>query len=1801
MYKIILYTLLAIIVIVILLYVYLLAIITMSDHEENRQKLFTACKSGDKCLLIKSTKAGVVPSAYDMIDNQGKSPLHIACRYGHINIVRMLVEIYGCIPKMVDNTGSTPFHDACYYDQVLIVDYFIHTLSNPKEYLLAVDNNGNTPFHKANQSGSTHVINYILDTLLTGCTPEKLTLDMDFVFCSKKQKYEGNAYYFMLTNKVGDTPLAVACRHGHLSLIKIYMHCHDHLSQFSVNVPYLLKTASQCGQFEIVYYLQSNYCPVLSDTISEAKTNHEYIHLCRYCGGYHKVMHNNDQRLKDDIAFDVKHPKRWNIIPFSAGDSAVRSVSINMALLHNNEEYMNRFLALQEGSIFTTNNCLAASVADNVEFLKHRISSNKVFKLGNTLLYMACEWGSKNTVNYLITSKKCDLKSTNELGETPLHIACRYGQVEILRLFLNFNTSLCNKMCDKLSLSGETPLHLACLHVDSTTEIVNLILDNCQLSTIDSPDKYGDTPLMNSCRAGSIHLVERLVKMGCNPFSINNSTKETPVHIACRMQRLDIVKVLCKDFNGKVDHRNCFGETPLCLALNTSCLDIVEFIVNRGLCDVSLCLCANDSVSESVLQVKTMYCSPKLPLDYKNIIVGPCEHHEMLVRDQRMLSALQAKYSVTHTHQIPIREPTGDTALHFACKTNNLRLLQLLLNHCPASVTVTNYFGLTSLHIAAKNGSVSMLECLISSCKFPLDNFIDSNGNSVLHLACQRGILKVVKMLLESSSLTLQNKEGNTPIHVACYKKSAALVGCLLKKCSGNLDNHKNNESDTYLHIAATVGDLDTINLLLKHCSTTCQNANGDTPIHIACRANNQLVVECLLKNNTSTYPFKNKCGQTYLHVACNKTAKLNIVKTIFNMGYKILGNCPDNNGDIPLHYACRFGQMSIIEYLMADDRCDPYKCNNNHLSPMYHVLERKDLELIQCVIKKRLCDINQPIKSGSPWLHCLIQLTASERHYYDRRTYMQLVDDDEMLYRRHMMMDYQQNSSILLRKFLVIVDTRCNSILDLNATDSQGNTALHLACRLEQYEHVRELLSTDAVSQSLSHCNHNNKRPIQLTRDYGIIRLLISYGANPEDVYDRFASILEKSKEEQPLEPAVKVIVLGNATAGKTTLVAVLKSNDKDVLQVKGSTAGIETSKYNSKKFGRVTFHDFAGQPEYESSHSAFLERCSSSMQPPLFLLVVNASQCQHIDRRIHNWLSFIQNHCTCSTNTPPHVIVIGSHVDKVKELSHTKDVFVKAIDNFKSSDFECFEPVFLDCRKVDTEGMKTLLSRLEKSCLSLKQFVELDCRCHILFAHLLKWFSTNPVVKVKDLLRRIKQRKSVSVDYQRKRMRLDRPIPYNNDLFDDDCAEESSEFLLPISTEPLIDLLKSLHTGGHILLLEVEALEESWIVLDQDALFKSVNGILFAPKDFKDHLELENNTGVVPLSKLQTLFPGLDFGMVKQFLIHYEFCHKIEDNETLKLIHGSNELIKEVRSCSHTYYFFPGFVQSEKPMNIWDTPEESPYSFSCGWMLQCQSKQFFETRFLHVLLLRLTFTFVSCTSTEASVLKRQCNIWKNGIHWSTRKGVEVMVELVEDKTMITVLVRCLEGQELEAVKLRTAVLKKIWETKLEFCLKVNTDEYLIHPSRLTNTYLQDQKLYSISIKEIAQTVIEASPCVICPSDNKPMPLDKLLYYEPYSRMDEEHVRLLFSKENANTNIPTETMYSLSTFLHPFYQCLIKVLRIPEAELGFHRDKWRDHPVKLLHHLFESWTSRREKPTFQTLRSEFDEYSIFFGRDPQV
>ena len=76
-------------------------------------------------------------------------------------------------------------------------------------------------------------------------------------------------------------------------------------------------------------------------------------------------------------------------------------------------------------------------------------------------------------------------KSCNTDGKTPLHIACEYGYLEILKVFLK------DKKCEinVQNRDGNTPLHIACYK--KSLEIVRLLLKMRCCTNI--PNRKGET------------------------------------------------------------------------------------------------------------------------------------------------------------------------------------------------------------------------------------------------------------------------------------------------------------------------------------------------------------------------------------------------------------------------------------------------------------------------------------------------------------------------------------------------------------------------------------------------------------------------------------------------------------------------------------------------------------------------------------------------------------------------------------------------------------------------------------------------------------------------------------------------------------------------------------------------------------------------------------------------------------------------------------------------------------------------------------------------------------------------------------------------------------------------------------------------------------------------------------------------------------------------------------------------------------------------------------------------------------
>eukprot|EP00754_Rhynchopus_humris_P024260 Rhum_TRINITY_DN14882_c0_g2::Rhum_TRINITY_DN14882_c0_g2_i4::g.124146::m.124146 len=155
--------------------------------------------------------------------------------------------------------------------------------------------------------------------------------------------------------------------------------------------------------------------------------------------------------------------------------------------------------------------------------------------------------------------------------DTPLHIACRIGNLELCELLIDAGHD--TQLAD---LAGKKPLTIA--SEKGHTDVCRLLLDRgCNL---EATDNFGTTAFHMSCARGHLETSKLLLDRGCaiNP---KNHYKNTPLHLACTQGWVDLCKLLL-DRGCATDEKNSSGETPLRIATNHPTPAIRKLLHRRG-------------------------------------------------------------------------------------------------------------------------------------------------------------------------------------------------------------------------------------------------------------------------------------------------------------------------------------------------------------------------------------------------------------------------------------------------------------------------------------------------------------------------------------------------------------------------------------------------------------------------------------------------------------------------------------------------------------------------------------------------------------------------------------------------------------------------------------------------------------------------------------------------------------------------------------------------------------------------------------------------------------------------------------------------------------------------------------------------------------------------------------------------------------------------------------------------------------------------------------------------------------------
>ena len=483
--------------------------------------------------------------------------------------------------------------------------------------------------------------------------------------------------------------------------------------------------------------------------------------------------------------------------------------------------------------------------------------------------------------------------------------------------------------------------------------------------------------------------------------------------------------------------------------------------------------------------------------------------------------------------------------------------------------------------------------------------------------------------------------------------------------------------------------------------------------------------------------------------------------------------------------------------------------------------------------------------------------------------------------------------------------------------------------CRLGNSECASILLEAGANPNCIS---KYRQTPLYLARNSQIILLLLKYGANPSNMYETCKQYLPEECPKVPEESAVSVFIVGNTGAGKSTLTESIKKNTSGLsgivarvskVSAKKITAGITPHTISNSTIGKIQVYDLAGDEEFYSSHDAIISTSMSGPSSAVFILVVDLRRsAKEIKETIQYWLNFLQAKIPRNHSQLPHLVCVGSHFDLAGNTQEKIVVFESLIPKARSFGFEVKGFIAMNCQYAESDGMRPLRHILATSYQSLRLQDAMSFNTHCFHIFLLSVAKERPAIRFNE----IQQHLQVSND-------------------------DSLSFV-PSETNALFMCCNQLSETNLILLFsQKEAVEESWIIVDQAALLSRVNSTLFAGQDFRTYRELATSTGVVPLSKITLEFKDLDSSMITQYLTHLHFCTEL-NQETLKLFQPSTSF-----SSTERYFLFPSLVRELVPADVW-APEEK-YIQHSGWEIECSNpEQFFTPRFLHLLLLHIAFS---------------------------------------------------------------------------------------------------------------------------------------------------------------------------------------------------------------------------------------------------
>ena len=224
------------------------------------------------------------------------------------------------------------------------------------------------------------------------------------------------------------------------------------------------------------------------------------------------------------------------------------------------------------------------------------------------------------------------------------------------------------------------------------------------------------------------------------------------------------------------------------------------------------------------------------------------------------------------------------------------------------------------IHLAAQHDQHDVIELMLDHQRTERDFMVNENDqydNTPLHIACQKGFLETVKVLVDhGADCDNKNEDEKTPFHMAAASGHTEVVKYLLE-VDKTAVNDKDEDDNTALHLAATNKMTNTVEILLEHGSSVHErNDNFWTPLDCAAAAGAYKCVLKLLEHGSKIDPTDRK-NTTPLHLSA-MFGHNNITQLLLDNGADI--QIENDNRRNALEIAVEFGNKEVADTILASE-----------------------------------------------------------------------------------------------------------------------------------------------------------------------------------------------------------------------------------------------------------------------------------------------------------------------------------------------------------------------------------------------------------------------------------------------------------------------------------------------------------------------------------------------------------------------------------------------------------------------------------------------------------------------------------------------------------------------------------------------------------------------------------------------------------------------------------------------------------------------------------------------------------------